>query len=419
MRQRSENSEFTISSRRSFLRYALAAAATPILTEAHFARAAQMRTAADGRPVPPSLIFPSMPAGAVLINANENPLGPCQAARERIAALTPAGGRYDLYGEADKLIETFASQHHLKPDHVAVYAGSSEPLFYTVLAFTSPSRSLVIADPSYEWGMMAAGAAGAPIHKIPLTGEYAHDVKTMVSADPNAGVIYICNPNNPTGTLTSKQNIVWALGNKPRGSVLLVDEAYIHFADAPDVLDLVAADKDIVVLRTFSKVYGMAGLRCGLALARPDLLAKLRMFGENFMPILGTGPANASLLDAEVVPTRKKIIGDTRRETIAWLRQKGYKVIGESQSNCFMIDTGRDGRSVMAAMQQKNIFIGRTWPVWPNAVRITVGTPEEMAKFRTAFKEVMDAPPVAAPAPSQSAMADGVRPPRFTRAFYD
>jgi histidinol-phosphate aminotransferase len=382
-------------SRRSFLRYAALAAATPILTEAHLARAARVQADSESHPSPPSFIFPALPAGAVLIDANENPLGPCQAARDRIRELAPAGGRYDLYGEADKLIDTFASQHNLKRDHIAVYAGSSEPLYYTVLAFASPTRSLVIADPSYEWAMMAAGAMGAPIHKVPLTTEYAHDVKAMVAADPNAGVLYICNPNNPTGTLTSKQDILWALENKPKGSVLLVDEAYIHFADAPDVLDLVAADKDIIVLRTFSKVYGMAGLRCGFALARPDLLEKLTQFGQNFLPIMGTGPANVSLLDAELVPTRKKIIGDTRRETIAWLRKNDYKVIGESQSNCFMIDTEREGRSVMAGMQAKNIYIGRTWPVWPNAVRITVGTPEEMVKFRTAFKEVMDAPPVA------------------------
>ncbi|HEY5381820.1 MAG TPA: pyridoxal phosphate-dependent aminotransferase [Acidobacteriaceae bacterium] len=388
-------SELRPTSRRNFLRYAAMAAATPILTEAHFARAAQAAADPKDRPAPARSNFHALPADAVLINANENPMGPCEAARARINELVPAGGRYDLYGEEDKLIDTFASQHNLKRNHIAVYAGSSEPLYYTVLAFASPSRSLVIADPSYEWAMMAAGAAGATIHKIPLTAEYAHDVKAMMAADPNAGVFYICNPNNPTGTLTSKQDIVWALENKPKGSVLLVDEAYIHFADTPDVIDLVAADKDIIVLRTFSKVYGMAGLRCGLALARPDLLEKLTQFGQNFLPIMGTGPANVSLLDAELVPTRKKVIGDTRRETIAWLRKNGYKVIGESQSNCFMIDTGRDGRSVMAAMRAKNIYIGRTWPVWPNAVRITVGTPEEMVKFRTAFKQVMDAPPVA------------------------
>jgi histidinol-phosphate aminotransferase len=382
-------------SRRNFLRSAAIAAAMPVLTEGHLAWAAQSASAQDVRPSRMRRFPQAYPPDAVLINANENPLGPCQAARDRINALTPAGGRYDLYGETDKLIETFSSQHHLKPDHIAVYAGSSEPLHYTVLAFTSPTRSLVIADPSYEAPMYAATAAGAKIHKVALTADCAHDVKALVAADPSAGVIYLCNPNNPTGTLTSRQDILWALENKPKGSILLVDEAYIHLTDAPDVLDQVAADKDLIVLRTFSKVYGMAGLRCGFALGRPDLLAKLQQFGMNAMPVTGSGAANVSLLDPDLVPRRKKIIGDTRRETIAWLGQNGYKVIGDPQTNCFMIDTGRDGRSVIAALKEKNVYIGRTWPVWPNAVRVSVGTPEEMAKFRTAFKQVMDAPPVA------------------------
>lgn len=374
-------------SRRNFLRYAAIAAATPILTEAHFARAAQASLHATSGARHDFFLAP--PPDAVLINANENPMGPCQAARDAIARLAPTGGRYDLYGETDKLTKTFATQHSLPEDHIAVYAGSSEPLHYTVLAFTSPSRSFVVADPSYEAGMVAAEAAGAPIKKVPLSAGYAHDVKAMVEADPNAGVLYICNPNNPTGTITPREQIVWALEHKPKGSVLLVDEAYIHFADTPDVLDLVAAGKDLIVLRTFSKVYGMAGLRCGLALARPDLLEKLMPYGMNPMPVTGSGAANASLLDAQLVSTRKKIIGDTRQGTITWLKQKAYKVIGDSQSNCFMIDTGRPGRSVIEAMQAKNVYIGRTWPVWPNAVRITVGTPAEMEKFKAAFQQVM------------------------------
>ena len=411
--EHSETSGTPMPSRRSFLRYAALAAATPVLTEAYFARAAQTGmkpAAANGR----HDYYLSPPPDAVLINANENPLGPCQAARDAIARLTPTGGRYDLYGETDQLIKTFASQHHLGEDHIAVYAGSSEPLLYTVLAFTSPTRSLVIADPSYEAPMRAAAFAGAKIHRVPLTAGHAHEVKAMVAADPNAGVLYICNPNNPTGTLTSKQDIVWALENKPKGSVLLVDEAYIHFADAPDVIDLVAADKDIIVLRTFSKIYGMAGLRCGFALGRPDLLKKLSLYGENPMPVTGSGAANASLLDANLVAARKKTMTELRNENIAWLKQSGYKVIGEPQSNCFMIDTGRSGRSVMNAMQQKKIYIGRTWPIWPNAVRISVGTPAEMAKFQDAFKQVMDTPPGPEPTPSQTAMVDGVRPPKYT-----
>ena len=231
---------------------------------------------AEGRKAPPP--------GAVLINANENPLGPCKAACDKIAEIAPLGGRYDIGGETARLTKVFAAQHGLKEDYIAVYAGSSEPLHYSVLAFTSPTKSFVTADPSYEAGMRAAEASRAKVVKIPLTSTYAHDIKAMVAADPNAGVIYVCNPNNPTGTLTPKEDIVWALEHKPKGSILLVDEAYLHLSDAPDVLDMVAADKDLIVLRTFSKIYGMAGIRCGFAVGRPDLLAKLQPFGQNAMP---------------------------------------------------------------------------------------------------------------------------------------
>lgn len=410
--ERSADSGTSMHSRRSFLRYAAIAAATPILTEAHFARAAQQAAAKPAAANGHHDFFLAPPANAILINANENPLGPSESARAAIAKLVPTGGRYDLYGETDKLVKTFASQHNLSEDYISVYAGSSEPLHYTVLAFTSPARSLVIADPSYEAAMVAAMYSGAKIHKVPLTAEYAHDVKAMAAADPNAGVIYVCNPNNPTGTLTSKADILWLLENKPKEAVLLVDEAYIHFADVPDVLDQVAAGKDIVVLRTFSKIYGMAGLRCGFVLARPDLLKKLSPYGENPMPVTGSGAANASLLDANLVATRKKFMTETRNESLTWLKQNGYKVIGNPVSNCFMIDTGRNGRGVMDAMRAKNIYIGRTWPVWPNAVRITVGTPEEMAKFRTAFKQVMDAPPVESATAEPLRLRDGVRVPR-------
>jgi histidinol-phosphate aminotransferase len=375
-----------LNARRAFLRGAAFAAAVPILTEAHLALAAQttptgMALHGQGRSPPPE--------GAVLINANENPLGPSKAACEAIAQIAPLGGRYDLHGETDQLVRVFAAQHNLKENYISVYAGSSEPLHYTVMAFTSPSRGLVTADPSYEAPYAAANAQKAKITKVPLTSTFAHDIRTMVSADPSAGVIYVCNPNNPTGTLTSKDEIAWALEHKPKGSILLVDEAYLHLSDAPDVLDFVAADKELIVLRTFSKIYGMAGIRCGFAVGRPDLLAQLRPYGFNAMPITGSAAAKVSLLDAELVPMRRQIIGDTRRDTIAWLRSNNHKVIGDSQTNCFMIDTGRNGRAVIAAMQQRNVFIGRTWPIWPNAVRVSVGTPAEMAKFKTAFADVM------------------------------
>ncbi len=377
--------------RRGFLGFAALAAAAPIMSEASLARAA---TTAAGQP-PSGMALHGQspntpPPDAVLINANENPLGPSTAACEAIAKIAPLGGRYDLLGETDRLAATFAAQHGLPVDHVAVYAGSSEPLHYSVLAFTSPERAFVTADPSYEAGMYAAMTTKAPVRKVPLAADYGHDVKAMVAADPKAGVIYICNPNNPTGTVTTRQDILWALEHKPAGSVLLVDEAYIHLSDAEDVLDQVAAGKDLIVLRTFSKIYGMAGIRCGFAVARPDLLARLQPFGQNAMPVTGSTAALASLNDPDLVPTRKKIIGDTRRATLAWLKTSGYRVIGEPQTNCFMIDTGLDGKAVIAAMRARGVWIGRTWPVWPNAVRVSVGTPQEMARFQTAFKATMD-----------------------------
>ena len=383
-------------SRRSFMRFAgAAAAALPIFTEAHFAQAAMQTAASAGtKAAAKPRRQMTFPEGAVLINANENPLGPCKAACEAIAAIAHKGGRYDIDGETAKLTTTFAQQNGLKEDYIAVYAGSSEPLHFTTLAFTSPTAGFVTGDPSYEAGMRAAQISGAKISKVPLTSTYAHDVKAMVAADPNAGVIYICNPNNPTGTLTSREDIAWAIANKPKGAIVLVDEAYIHLSDSPSVLDMVAADKDVIVLRTFSKVYGMAGIRCGFALGRPDLLKKLEAYGQNAMPITGSAAANVSLLDAELVPSRKKIIGDIRNDTFDFLAKNNYKFI-PSQSNCFMIDTGRNGKSVIAAMQAKNVFIGRTWPIWPNMVRVTVGSPDDMAKFKVAFKEVMDAPATA------------------------
>ena len=378
-------------SRRSFLRLAGLAATLPIMTEGSLAWAAMQQT--KGKPVVntfPRLPRPTNP-NAVMINANENPLGPCSAALDAITAIAKTGGRYDATGCGDELNTLLSKEYGVPVTHIAVYAGSSEPLQYTSLAYTSPTQPFIAADPTYESGPGAAVAGGATVIKVPLTSTYAHDVKAMVAASPTAGVIYICNPNNPTGTLTSKQDILWALEHKPAGSILLVDEAYIHLANTPSVMDQVAAGKDLIVLRTFSKIYGMAGIRCGVAVGRPDLLARLMLYGMNPLPVTGVAAACASLKQPELVPMRRKIIADTRNNTFAWLDTKGYKYI-PSDSNCFMIDTGRPGKQVMAAMQAQDVYIGRVWPIWPNSVRITVGTPEEMAKFQTAFEKVMSSP---------------------------
>jgi histidinol-phosphate aminotransferase len=170
----------------------------------------------------------------------------------------------------------------------------------------------------------------------------------------------------------------------------MIDEAYIHLSDAPNSLHFVKEGKDVIVLRTFSKLYGMAGIRMGFAIGRPDLLNKLTpLGGQNSLPITAMAAAKASLQDPELVPTRKKLIGEIRTENLSWLKSKGYHVT-PSDSNCFMLDVKRPGKEVLAAMAAKEVYIGRIWPVWPTSVRITVGSREEMAIFRKTFEEVMN-----------------------------
>ncbi len=336
-----------------------------------------------------SMLNEPMPADAVKINANENPLGPCPEAAEAIYSVVKKGGRY-MYEETFGFSKTLADVEGVKPSYVMPFPGSSDPLHRTVLAFTSPEKPLVMGDPGYEAGQRAAEFVGAKVFRVPLTKEYAHDVKAMVAATPNAGAFYICNPNNPTGPLTSRADIEWLVANKPAGSILILDEAYIHLSkNAIPGSDLVAADKDVITLRTFSKLYGMAGLRAGAAIGRPDLLKKISGYGAGALPVTGMVGANTSLKVKTLVPERRKIIGDIREDVFAWMHGKGYSFI-PSESNKFMVDVKRPGREVIAAMAKNDhVYIGRVWPVMPTYVRVSVGTKEEMARFKKSFEKVM------------------------------
>ncbi len=364
-------------SRRSFGRFATlitAGAALPFYNEGALAQLSAMR-----EPIPPD---------AVKINANENPLGPCPEAAEAIYSVVRQGGRY-LYEETFAFTKLQADLEGLKSGYVTPYAGSSAPLHQAVMAFTSPTRPLVMGDPGYEAADRAARFVGAPVVKVPLAASYSHDVKAMVKAAPNAGLFYICNPNNPTGTLTSREDIDYLLANKPLGSILLLDEAYVHLANMSPNSDLVAADKDVIILRTFSKLYGMAGLRAGAAFGRPDLLSKVSPYSAGALPVTGMVGAAASLkISPKLVPERRKIIASVRDDVSSWLTSKNIQFV-PSQSNKIMIDVKRPGQQVIQAMFKEKVLIGRVWPAWPTHVRVSIGTADEMAKFKTAFAKVM------------------------------
>ena len=339
----------------------------------------------------------NMPPDAVKINANENPMGPCPEAAEAIHAIVQKGGRY-LYEETFAMASTLAEQEGVKfsnnprESYAQAFAGSSDPLHRAVLAFCSKDRPFVVGDPGYEAGGRAAQFIGAPVINVPLVkGTGAHDVKAMAAAHATPGVIYVCNPNNPTGTITAKADVEWLVENKPAGSIILLDEAYIHLSQNAVMSSyLVAADKDVIILRTFSKLYGMAGLRAGAVLARPDLLQKMNVYTAGALPVTAMVGANASLKSKTVIAERRATIAAIRNDTMEFLDKNKIEFL-PSEANMIMMNVKRPGREFYEAMAKHKVYIGRVWPSWPTWVRVTVGTRDDMAKFREAAAQCFNA----------------------------
>lgn len=380
-------------SRRNIARIAMgASAAIPFFHEFALAQQAADQTArrAGGRGMGRGVYDPDV----VRITSNENPMGPCKEGLEALYKVAPMGWRYSPQGDNLEFNSLLASTENVPQDHVIAFPGSSIPLANSAAAFTSPTRSWVMGAPGYGSG---AGAwIGAKTIRVPLRKDYSHDVEAMIKADPNAGAYYICNPNNPTGTLTPRKDLEYILANKKKDAVLIIDEAYVHFAGPENMsTDLVKADKDVIVLRTFSKIYGMAGLRAGACYGRPDLIAQVREFGgSGFMPVTATACAAASMKVGPSLMKERLAINKKNREiAFEHLQKIGVKYI-DSGTNFFMMEVkGMTGQQVNTAMAGNKVMIGRVWAEWPQMVRVTVGTDEEMRKFNAALDKVIAAGP--------------------------
>lgn len=394
-------SSLDLVSRRSFMRAAgTAAAAVPLLGQSPGAWA--LTGEPKGHKAIAELEARNADPNAVIISSNENPLGPSQHALAAMAVAARQGGRYHHESKGE-VIEAFSKQFGLKEGYVTLWPGSSTPLDLALKSHLGPSRPLVAGDPSYEQGPRAAQAMGAKVIGIPLTATGAHDVRKMAAAASNAGVYYIVNPNNPTGTMTPREDILWLLEHKAPGSVVIVDEAYHHFSNDEPMIDQVVADKDLIVTRTFSKIYGMAGLRAGFLIAKPELQARLATLGpaatldgSSEVSMATAHACLASVKDEELVPMRRKINTEIREATLAWMDKHEFKYYPGSQANFFMVDVKRPGREFAALMQKEDVYIGRTWAAMPTYVRVTVGTAHEMKKFQEAFLKVYETAPAAA-----------------------
>jgi histidinol-phosphate/aromatic aminotransferase/cobyric acid decarboxylase-like protein len=330
-----------------------------------------------------------LPANAVKINANEFPEGPSEQALKALLDVSRRGNRYQ-YSETSDLVSTAAKLEGLAVENFEAYPGSSIALQHAVIAFTSPERGLVTVEPGYEAAVEAATFIGAPVTRVPLRADASHDIDAMLaaaSAKPT-GLFYVCNPNNPTGTVTPRADIEKLIANKPEGSVVLLDEAYIHFSDEPPGTDLVRDGKDVVLLRTFSKIYGMAGLRAGYSIGRKDLLVRAAAYKSGAMPVTSMAAAHAMLNEPELVAARKKGNTERREALFRFLDRHGYAYT-PSVSNKLMVDVRMPTVQMIDALAKRDVFVGRPWPVWPNHVRVSIGSPEDMKRFEAAFLDVV------------------------------
>jgi histidinol-phosphate aminotransferase len=227
--------------------------------------------------------------------------------------------------------------------------------------------------------------------KVPLTSNHAHDLEKM-GASAQKGLIYICNPNNPTASITPKNDLREFIARTPMDTMILVDEAYFHYADSPDyetVIPLVKDHANLIVARTFSKIYGMAGLRCGYCVAQPETIKRMHGFQMwDSVNIMALTAASASLDDPDQVNNGRKMNSEAKRYTLSELENLGYKSI-PSQANFIMFDCKKPVVPIITGMKENNVAVGRLFPAYPNHMRLTIGKQSEMESFVGAFKQVI------------------------------
>ena len=342
---------------------------------------------------PTQPIATSLTAGGniVRLSANENPYGPSPKA---LQAITDSFGLACRYPDEHNnvLIDKLAKLNNVDRGQMLLGDGSGEVLKLCAETFTGPQNGkLVAADPTFEAILNNATANGAEVVKVPLTSTFAHDLPKMLAA-AKGGLIYVCNPNNPTASTTPKNELREFIANTPRETMILVDEAYFHYADSLEyesVIPLVKDHPNLIVSRTFSKIYGMAGLRCGYCVAQPETIKRMHPFQMwDSVNIMALAAATASLDDPDQVPNGRKLNSEAKAFVTGELDKLGFKSI-PSQANFIMFDCKRPVVPLIQALEQHNVHVGRLFPALPNYMRVTVGKKTEMETFLTAFREVM------------------------------
>src|SRR5216683_2653044 len=358
----------------------------------HGIAAAGTVIAAGARPVAafaPSGLEQPLPgapgSGPVLLNRNENAYGPSEKVQAVIREASAVSCRYPR-GEYDALRMMLAGLHKVKPEQIVLGAGSSEILRMAGAAYLGPNKKLLVPDPTYPSLGNYAEANGVPVVKIPLTRTSEHDTEVMLAkVDSTTALVYLCNPNNPTGTLTPRKNLESLISKLPAEVMILVDEAYHHYVSATaayrSFLDFPLGDPRIIVARTFSKIYGLAGLRIGYSVSSKEVAARLSALRlQNGVTTPSVKAAIAALEDTAYVRLAAKRNSDDRQEFMNQVNARMLRVI-DSHANFVLLNPLRPVSEVLPHLEKNNVLVAPPIPAMDKYIRVSLGTPSEMQEF--------------------------------------
>ena len=335
---------------------------------------------------------------AIRMGSNENPYGPAASAINAIAMASPGANRYPGQLTSD-LVKAISTKFGVAEDMILLSGGSGDILSAVVKAYTSRTKAMVTGLPSYESPTRSAQRMGSPLIEVPLTADLRLDLKTMTAKATGAGLVYICNPNNPSSTVVPAADVATLIEKVVAASpstYILVDEAYFEYADMPGfdtATPLAKKYPQVIIARTMSKIHGMAGMRVGYAIAQPKTLVQIREFHSGSgMSSMSLAAATASLQDVANMEKNRTMNREVRKFTTDAFAKGGYTVAA-SDANFIFVNIKRDSRSFQEACRVKGVQVGRAFPPMTTWARISIGTQEEMDKAVPVFMEVLGTAP--------------------------
>lgn len=324
--------------------------------------------------------------------SNENPYGPSDAVMQAMTRAFKYANRY-AYPDGE-ILAAIARHHDVEPTQVLLGAGSGEILSVAGLAFSGVGRKIIGVDPTYHTVFQFATGMHAEAIRLPLLPDYTQDIPLMIrTARRNwrdVGLVYLCNPNNPTGRIVTAKEVRTLLDEIPEDVPVLIDEAYHHFVEDPAYatsIPYVKEGRPVIIARTFSKISGLAGMRLGYAVAPRPLIERMRPHSIASINALVKWGGVAALADTETEARVRRVNNELRARTVRSLQQMGYEVI-PSEGNFFMVHIRRPVQPVIEQFKAHGVLVGRPFPPMTQHLRVSIGTPAEMERFLAAFPKV-------------------------------